>query len=385
MRKLVSRGLVAVFGLHVTFVGGAMEASAQTTVQPSIAPELPPLRAQEQTESKLLAEPVSQLSEGAAAERPWAVGVAPEAQARARQLFTEGTEFLLRSLEEQAIAKYDEALEHWDHPGIHYNYAVALSTRDRPLETRKHLLEALRYGEQGPLEPLEVEQARRYLTLVEASLAFIDVSTAQSGVTVRMNGRVILTKPGRYRGYVQPDEYIITGSKPDYLTREQRVAFLPGRENKVEVRLYTEQELTRYQRRWPAAGPIAVTAVGALVGVAGGAMWVIASNEIDEYDSRVRAACPRGCSGDDDRVTSLESLKRSGERLNTLALPLAVGGGVTLAVGAVLLYLNRAETYQVNPAELDEAAGGEKQSTGRWSVLPVIGPSMGMMVGGTRF
>lgn len=323
------------------------------------------------------ADPLEQLKAEQSAERPWAIGVNPEAQAKARQLFVEGTEYLLRSLEEQAIAKYEEALRHWEHPGIHYNYAVALSTRDRSLDTRRHLIEALRYGDQGPLDRFEVEQARRYLSLVEASLALIDVSTTQPGVTVRMNGQVLFTGPGRYHEYVEPDAYVVTASKPDYLTQERRISFLPGKENKLVLRLYSEQELTRYRRRWDVWGPVTVTTVGAIATLAGGAAWLVAANKFEEYDSKVNAACPFGCVADDSKVTSLESLKRSGERYNAAALPLMVGGGVTLAAGAVLLYLNRAEAYRIAPEEV--------RSVDRWSWVPVVGPSMGMLVGGSRF
>lgn len=375
MSRSVSRWLACTLVIQLTSMFCVTMVQAQVTLDTSSgAPSASPSGA---TQPRSFAEPLDQLQAEQSAERPWAEGVNPEAQAKARQLFVEGTEYLLRSLEEQALAKYDEALRHWDHPGIHYNYAVALSTRDRPLDTRQHLIEALRYDDQGPLDRLEVEQARRYLTLVEASLALIDISTTQPGVTVRMNGQVLFTGPGRYHEYVEPDEYLVTASKPDYLTQERRVAFLPGKENKLELRLYSEQELTRYRRRWDVWAPVTVTTVGAVAVLGGGAAWFIAANKFDEYDSKVNAECSLGCVADDPIVASLEPLKRSGERYNAAALPLMVGGGVTLAVGAVLLYLNRAEAYRIAPEELGPVE--------RWSWVPVVGPSMGMLVGESRF
>lgn len=314
--------------------------------------------------------PLNQLTTAApaakSAVRPWAVGVAPEAQDRAKQLFTEGTDYLLRSLEEQAIEKYNEALKHWNHPGIHYNYAVALSTQDRAIETREHLLEALRYGADGPLDKLEVEQARRYLTLVEASLALVDIQSNQPGVVVSLNGEQVFTGPGRHYKFVDPDEYLVSATKPGYIPQERRLAFLPGKENKVELRLYSEQELTRYKRRWAMWGPVTVTSVGALAAIGGGAAWFIANNKYDDYDSKVASGCPAGCAADDPVLTSLQSTKDSADTYNAFAMPLMIGGGVGLAAGVVLLYLNRAEAYQISPSE----AG----ITDQVSFTPVVGP-----------
>lgn len=298
-------------------------------------------------------------------QKPWAVGVHPEAQLRARMLFAEGTDFLLRSLEEQAIEKYDAALKHWDHPGIHYNYAVALSTQDRALETRKHLLEALRYGNEGPLDKLEVEQARRYLKLVEGSLALVDIRAVQPGVVVSLNGEVLFTGPGQYRRFLGPAEYLITATKPGYIGHERRVAFLPGKTNTVELRLYSEHELTRYKRRWAPWGPVTVTAAGAVATLGGVAAWLVAENKYSEYDREVSVRCPAGCPSDDPALASLQSTKDSADTYGTVALPLMIGGGAAVAAGAVLLYLNRAEPYQITPEEAGVAD--------RVSILPVVG------------
>lgn len=308
--------------------------------------------------------------------RPWAVGVSVEAQAKARDLFVEGTEFLLRSLEQQAIAKYDEALRLWNHPGIHYNYAVALSTQDRPIETRQHLLEALRYGDNGPLEKLEVEQARRYLKLVESSLALIDIHTAQQGVLVSLNGQILFTGPGEFHKFVAPDEYLVTATKSGYISSQQRIAFLPGRTNQVAIRLYSEQDLTRYRRQWPMWGPVTVTAVGALGVLGGGAAWLLADKHYDEYDAAISSECKRGCAAGDPVLSDIEPTRRTAERYDALSLPLAIGGGVTLAAGLFLLYLNRAEAYRITPEE----AGIEQLS-----VVPVVAPSSAALVGQGRF
>lgn len=309
--------------------------------------------------------------------RPWAMGVSTEAQTKAKVLFAQGTDFLLRSLEEQAIQKYDEALQHWNHPGIHYNYAVALSTQERPLATRRHLLEALRYEENGPLDILELEQARRYLKLVEDSLALVDIEVTQPGVAVSLNGHVLFTGPGKYKEFIVPDEHLVAATKPGYLPEQRRVAFLPGKPNRVRLKLYTEQELTRYRRRWSVWGPVTLTATSGLAAVAGGVLLNMASNEYSDYDNKFDAACRDGCQQGSTDFDNLAPQRESADRYNAIGLPLLLGGGIGVAAGAVLLYLNQSEAYRVSPSE----AGIDDQL----SIVPVLSPSSARLVGQTRF
>lgn len=377
--KWLGRTLTLAASLAISVTAIERTAAAQTaspTATATPATTVAPTAATGNSPKPLNTLTTSNDASSAPGARPWAVGVSPDAQARARALFVEGTDFLLRSLEEQAIAKYDEALKHWNHPGVHYNYAVALSTQDRALETRQHLLEALRYGDNGPLDKLEAEQARRYLKLVEGSLALIDIHTEQPGVLVSLNGQVLFTGPGQFHKFVAPDEYLVTATKSGYIAQQKHIAFLPGRTNQVAIHLYSEQDLTRYRRRWPTWGPITLTAVGGLAALGGGAAWLLADQNYKEYDSAVTGACPTGCNANDSALTDLESTRQTADRYDALTMPLLVGGGVALAAGVVLLYLNRAEPYQITPKE----AGVEQ-----FSLLPALGPSSAALVGQGRF
>ena len=89
---------------------------------------------------------VEALSETGGAVRPWARGVSEQNQRRANELVQEGNALIKESFFAQAVAKYREALEHWDHPGVHYNLALALLTLDEPVATHRHLSEAMKYG-----------------------------------------------------------------------------------------------------------------------------------------------------------------------------------------------------------------------------------------------
>jgi hypothetical protein len=72
----------------------------------------------------------SNLHESQTTDRPWVKGVSAADQSAAIELFHEGNGLLKESLFVQAAAKYREALHHWDHPGIHYNLALALLNLD---------------------------------------------------------------------------------------------------------------------------------------------------------------------------------------------------------------------------------------------------------------
>ncbi|HMG24400.1 MAG TPA: hypothetical protein VK607_23855, partial [Kofleriaceae bacterium] len=46
----------------------------------------------------------------------------------------------------QSVQRYREALKCWDHPGIHYNLALALINLDQPVGVYEQLNESIRYG-----------------------------------------------------------------------------------------------------------------------------------------------------------------------------------------------------------------------------------------------
>lgn len=371
--------LVLAVTLHLLpSVAGAEQSEQPTPRNTTIAPE----STSTQTDGSRAPRPLEALPPTPVAPtpdktRPWAMGVSSEAQTKAKELFAQGTDFLLRSLEEQAIQKYDEALQHWNHPGIHYNYAVALSTQERPLVTRKHLLEALRYDESGPLDALELEQARRYLKLVEDSLALVDIEVNQPGVLVSLNGQILFTGPGKYQEFIVPDEHLVTATKPGYLPEQRRVAFLPGRPNRVHLRLYTEQELTRYRRRWSMWGPATLTATSGVAAIAGGVLLNMASSEYTDYDKNFDAACREGCQQGSAEFDNLAPQRERADRYNTIGVPLLIGGGIGIAAGAVLLYLNQSEAYRVSPSD----AGVADQL----SIVPVLSPSNAGLMGQARF
>ena len=57
--------------------------------------------------------------------RPWVEGVPQETRIAANRIFLEANSLMREGLFARAAEKYREALALWDHPGFHYNLAIA--------------------------------------------------------------------------------------------------------------------------------------------------------------------------------------------------------------------------------------------------------------------
>jgi hypothetical protein len=302
-------------------------------------------------------------------ERPWAKGVSPENQKEALSLFREGNQLLRDSLWSKAVEKYNAALKLWDHPGIHYNLALALVNLDRPIETHDHLQAALKYGP-VPLDSDKHEQALRYMVLVEKALTRIDVRCDLQGASVKLDGREIFVGPGRYEGLVTAGKHNLIATKEGYITKEINESFPPGDTRVIDVQLQTEADLSEMRRLFSNAVPWTVLLAG--VAVAGGSVGLhfAADGAYKEFDRGINdcgAADPLvgGC------VPSLElqAKKQSGDTLQTLAFVGYSVGGVAIVTGAILLYVNRLQPYRRQQVDV--------VNTPQVTVAPMVGPNGG--------
>jgi tetratricopeptide (TPR) repeat protein len=313
------------------------------------------------------------LESGSTANHPWAAGVTAEQQQAAGALLVQGNLFLTDGRYAEAEEKYHQALEKWDHPGIHYNLALVLLPLNRPLEVHEHLEKALRYGA-APLDKDKYERARNYLALVEGQLAVLEVRCDLYGASVNLDGKPLFKAPGSYKGLVMPGPHTVTASKEGYPTTERSKILLPGTPTTINIRLFTEGELIQYRRRWPMWRPVAVTAAGAVLLATGVVLTIQSRNRFDSYDNQVNAKCSTngGCVGD----TELANLKDQGNTLQKLATVSYVAGGVVLAAGVALLTLDRSVPYRVDPE------GQRRDVASRGPLLtPFLAPGMAGVVG----
>lgn len=310
-------------------------------------------------------------------ERPWAIGVSREQQKRALLQFREGNERLNNGLFARASESYRKALTHWDHPAIHYNLALAQMNLDQPIEAYESLEKAIRFGP-APLEKDKFDHAKEYMLLLEKQIASIEVSCDKPGAKVTVDGKEVFVAPGSYKARVRIGRHTFVAEKQGYTTRINAPFIGPGEKFRIELKLYTSEELTRYSRRWDATWmPYAVLGGGALIGAFGVGMELAARSSYNQYDTAVatcsttNAGCPT--SGE------ITSIRDSGDTKKLVGYVAYGVAGATIAAGITLAILNRPKPYQIRPEDLQE----EEDRRGAVSITPIVTPTLaGAMVHG---
>jgi tetratricopeptide (TPR) repeat protein len=292
---------------------------------------------------------VSNLGAQEVGSRPWAKGVKEADQKAAEKLFEDGNELLKQSFFKQAAEKYRKALSHWDHPGIHYNIALALLSLDEPSETHDHLEAALAYGP-APLEQDKYEYGKKYLALVDKQLGMLEVSCQEQGAIVRLDGQVLFHAPGEYKGLVRRGEHTLTATKPGLETTQISRTFNPDEPVKLNLQLYRPDELVTYTRRTPLWLPIGVTVLGGMIAGTGGILAWQAQKKYDQWDADVRddPNCVGGCFPDDD----LNKTKSQGDTLRTMSYVAYGLGAAVFTGGVVWASLNRRQAHRVDPEDM---------------------------------
>jgi hypothetical protein len=312
-----------------------------------------------------------------AGERPWAAGVSMDAQKAALVKFREGNDLLNNGLFARASEAYKQALKSWKHPAIHYNLALALMNVDQPIEAYENLQRSIIYGV-GPLETDKFEHAKEYMVLLEKQIANIQVSCDKVGAKVSVDGKEVFVGPGTYKSRVRIGKHTFVAEKTGYSTRINAPFIGPGDNFRIELKLYTAEELTRYNRRWQATWmPYAVIGAGVVLGIVGVGLELSATSSYQEYDKAVAACnmnntgCPTGA--------AITDLRDSGDSKRQVGYAMYGAAGVTVAAGIVLAVMNRRQPYTIRPEEIQD----EQTPRGKVSFTPIVSPTMaGAMVQG---
>lgn len=304
--------------------------------------------------------------------RPWAKGVSAQNQKTAVELFREGNGLLKESLFVQAAEKYREALRYWDHPGIHFNLALALLNLDQPVEVFRQLEQAMKYGP-APLDADKFEHAGRYKALIEKQLARVEVRCDSPGASVTLDGRPLFTAPGRYEGLVRAGQHTIVATRSGFVTTQKTPILAAGLRAQIDLPLYTAEELTHYRRRWSAWIPWTVLGAGVALAGAGGIMHWRAAEAYRQFDRGVTTCSQGSANGGCVPDGALAGKRATADDLQVGAFVGYGLGGAALAAGAVLAYLNRARPYRVSP-DADKLA-----------LAPLVNPNGGGLVATIRF
>jgi hypothetical protein len=277
--------------------------------------------------------------------------VKQEEQQAALQLFRDGNLQLNDGLFAKAAENYKEALKHWDHPAVHYNLALAQMNLDQPVAAFDNLSAAIKFGE-APLQSKDkFDNAKGYMLLLDKQIAEVEVTCNKAGAKVSVDGQPVFTAPGTYKGRVRAGKHTFVAELEGHPTRIDAPYISPGAPWRIELKLYTVQELTRYHRRWQRTWmPYAVIGGGVLVGAISGLIELSASNSYKQYDDKV-AACSMNNTG--CPVSSeLTDLRNSGDSKKTIGFVGYGIAGAAIAVGAALAWLNRPEAYQIRSEDL---------------------------------
>jgi hypothetical protein len=304
--------------------------------------------------------------------RPWYCGVSAEDQAHALELYEQGNQFFDDNLFQAAVARYRDALERWSHPGIHYNLMLALAALEQPIEAFQASTEALRYGVQA-LKLEEYHRAVDYQRLLRGQIASLEVTCDEPGAMVSVDGKPILSGPGKVRLLVRPGQHEVMARKDGYLTTDHTIIAVSERPVSLDMRVLPQKEATVPVRRWPTWQPWVVVGAGVGVGVVGGLLEWRADAKTRDLQRLSESICqdpdgeegPKGpqCSAK-DYDSLLESHQTQYMWYRRLGHAGAVTGGVAMLSGLVLVYLNR-EQQMENP---------ERQQLVRISVTPSLAP-----------
>jgi len=307
-------------------------------------------------------------------ERPWAEGVSAEDQDAAFKLFSEGTALLKDAFFTRAVALYKKALEHWDHPAIHFNLAKAMMNLDQPVDAYLHLESSLKFGGK-PLDDEQIEQVKRYRQILyETELAEIIITCTEPDAAVTLNGNPLFKAPGKWQGVVRPGNVTVLASKPGFQTAQSKPELKVGQTNDIPLELVPLDRSVRYTRPFSQAIPWTVVGTGVALLAGGGIANWQASSAYSEYDDAVDACNAEAIVRDDNGADTggraclpsenpgLADKKSTGELMETLSLVGYIAGGVTLATGIVLFWVNRER-----PVTTEETVTPV-------SVVPFIGP-----------
>ncbi len=310
--------------------------------------------------------------------RPWARGVSPEQQRKALALFNEANGMLRDALFPKAAEKYREALTHWDHPAIHYSLALALVNLDQPVDMHAALEKALSHGDL-PLGEDKFARAKDFKLLVEKQLVRGEYTVSEPGSVLILDGKEVLQGPGTYAALIRAGEHSIAARAPGYAPTQLNLKLGGGETSRMELKLFTDAELTREKRKMPVWVPYTVLGAGVVLGGVGALMHSSAKGGFDDYDAAIARCAQTDPSGGCSMPTPATfDLKASAENKQTLAATMYVAGGLALAAGVALVIINRPEAYRIDPLSKQAEELGV-------SLTPVFGPGLTGFAASGRF
>lgn len=298
-------------------------------------------------------------SGGSTAARPWIIGVSPHQQKHAESLYQEGNRDFTNGFFAAAVTKYQAALQHWNHPGIHYNLALALITLDRPIEAYESIVAALGHGVDG-LHPDEYQRALDYRRVLRQRIAEIEVVCDEPGTAVTLDGKPLFTGPGRASARILPGEHQLVATKRGYLVTTKGFELAPATRKRIELRMLAAYQPSAQAQHSPTWPQWALIGLGLGAGAGAALMHRQFHVEMDRRNDWWGQHCAEGCTMYPAALTERLEWRRR----------IAYGGyataGTLITLGAVLAYLNHQQPVETGArrATVQLSPGGPAGSTG---------------------
>jgi tetratricopeptide (TPR) repeat protein len=268
-------------------------------------------------------------------DKPWEAGVPAAKQDAALALYKEGNAFFAQDQFKEALEKYVQALQIWDHPAIRYNAAVCNINLDRPLDAYEDLEAALRYGE-PPLGADLYKQGLSYQKLLAGRIADVTIAPKQAA-KVTLDGHPLPT--GTVNRHVLIGDHQVVAEKPGYQTETKPVHVNAGDHVTIVIEMHAIDRRV-LERRYPRWVPWAVVSAGGAIALAGVPLLLGASSAYNRYDAGISASCPSGCPPA-PLPSQVASDRSHGNLLRTLGYSAFGVGGALVASGVALIVLNQ--------------------------------------------
>lgn len=260
------------------------------------------------------------------------------------------------------------------------------------LEAAEHLAYFL--DRSADVSPDVVSQVRKLYDQARESIAVVAVKSTTAGADRRVDGRLLA--PDELRVFLPPGEHVFAASKPGEGAAERRETLSAGQESEVVLELVRETAAPPVSTPPPAERPDGPSIVPGLViggvGLAGIGVGVglIAASSGPGSDAEQIAAALRadGAICEPDPTAGFEArcaaFQQAADDETTLATP----GVAALIAGGVLLTGGVVWTVWAATAEPDpdgDAAARHPTPRATLTLQPMLGPTSGVVVGGTFF
>ena len=216
-----------------------------------------------------------------------------------------------------------------------------------------------------PLDAEKYAQALRYKALLQKQVGWLDVRCDVDGAPVRLNGKLIFTGPGQWKGVVRAGLQTIVATKQGYFPFEKTVTLLGDDKQLIQVDMIEAVAATEWKRLWPVWIPWVVMTGGVVLAGSSLGLHMSSRNIFMDYDSDI-LECIDPMTGGCTPSSAVTQKRIQAQALQVVSYVGYALSGAALAVGSVLLYMNRLQPYQKTV---------DIETQPKVYLLPSVGPS----------